>query len=153
MGMQMTTLFKTDFVASYRDRTFEDQARLGLEACATKVGKWMTTNRLKMNNTKTEVINFGSWQQLRKVHNTHFDINGCPVEIAKSIKYLGSIFRQPIKTGQAYYYKVSHSHVESPKVETDQTPFDGRGLPCTCTGTCNIASGLCQCHSFRPATV
>jgi hypothetical protein len=50
---------------------------------------WMEINRLKMNDSKTEFIMFGTQQQLKKCITTKLRINECEVSRSGSIKYLG----------------------------------------------------------------
>ena len=45
----------------------EDEARQTMEACIAEVKEWMQRNHLKMNDSKTEFIVFGSKTQLRKL--------------------------------------------------------------------------------------
>ena len=51
---------------------------------------WMDSNRLKMNASKMEYINFGSSHQLTKCENKSLDVNGELVERTEVIKYLGA---------------------------------------------------------------
>lgn len=89
--------FKTDFIASKKEKYMEDQAKKKLEKCALSVGEWMSQNKLKMNNTKTEVINFSSRQQAEKIHNKDFDINGSTIKVSENIKYLGAYLDSELK--------------------------------------------------------
>ena len=50
---------------------------------------WMNINRLKMNESKTEFIVFGSRQQLMKSTITSLNVNNVQVEVSESIKYIG----------------------------------------------------------------
>ena len=43
-----------------------------------------------MNNSKTEVIYFGSTKQLQKCHQTYMLINGERIDITDCVKYLGT---------------------------------------------------------------
>ena len=42
------------------------QCKQSLEACIKDIHKWMRTNKLKLNDEKTEVVLFGTRQQLEK---------------------------------------------------------------------------------------
>ena len=57
--------------------------------CLSSVKDWMDENWLKMNSSKTEVIIFGSRQQLSKTITNSMCINGKNIEISDCIKYLG----------------------------------------------------------------
>ena len=61
-----------------------------LEEATSTIKVWMDENRLKMNNAKTELIFYGSRQQLSKLTTTTIDINGINIESGKSIRYLGA---------------------------------------------------------------
>ena len=60
-----------------------------LENCAKRIKKWMDGNRLKINNSKTEFIMFGSSKMLTKCITTDININGTRVKKDNVIKYLG----------------------------------------------------------------
>ena len=51
---------------------------------------WMDENWLKMNCSKTELILFGSRQQLQKCVTTHINVNGDEVHRSNIMKYLGA---------------------------------------------------------------
>ena len=60
-----------------------------LQDCLSSVKDWMDENWLKMNSSKTEIIIFGSRQQLSKTMTNSMCINGDKIEINDCIKYLG----------------------------------------------------------------
>ena len=60
-----------------------------LQDCLSSVKDWMDENWLKMNSSKTEIIIFGSRQQLLKNTTNSMCINGDKIEINDCIKYLG----------------------------------------------------------------
>ena len=62
-----------------------------LENCLKDVNKWMGSNRLKMNNTKTEFVIFGSKAQLEKCKITEIEVYGARVERSPVVKYLGTL--------------------------------------------------------------
>ena len=51
---------------------------------------WMDKNWLKMNQSKTEFIIFGSRQQVNKCVSDSLDVNGVRVPCSDQIKYLGA---------------------------------------------------------------
>ena len=67
----------------------ETTAVTDLQNCLTSVKEWMDENCLKMNSSKTEVIIFGSRQQVSKPTTKSMCINGENTEISDCIKYLG----------------------------------------------------------------
>ena len=60
-----------------------------LEACLDIVCDWMRENRLKMNDSKTEVIYFGNQVQLDKCVTDSLNVGDETVQGSDSIKYLG----------------------------------------------------------------
>ena len=79
---------KRSFVGSSRK---EEKATIdSLTETAAVVKVWMDENRLKMNNSKTEFIMFGSRQQLAKTETSSLDVNGVLIPRSRSIKFLGA---------------------------------------------------------------
>ena len=77
----------TNFNAN--DRAAETTSMNEVEHCMRDIKGWMDANRLKMNNTKTEFILFGSNKQLRKCDTDSINVAGEPVQKTSMIKYLG----------------------------------------------------------------
>ena len=60
-----------------------------LSNCLSRIKSWMDLNRLRMNDAKTEYIQFGSrWQQTKCTCDS-IDVNGTIVSRTESIKYIG----------------------------------------------------------------
>lgn len=51
-----------------------------LSSCLSNIITWMTTFKLKMNNSKTEVILYGTRQQLAKLNISCINAGGCEVQ-------------------------------------------------------------------------
>ena len=60
-----------------------------LESCLDDIGTWMAQNKLKMNNSKTEIIVYGNKQQLSKVRTSKMNICGSVVECVDTVRDLG----------------------------------------------------------------
>ena len=76
---------------NFKPGTVNEHEKVKLaETCITKIGDWMDTNRLKMNLDKTEIILFGSSQQLAKVETSALNVHGKIVDKSQCIKYLGA---------------------------------------------------------------
>ena len=60
-----------------------------LENCTTRIKNWMDGSRLKMNNSKTEFIMFGSRKMLTKCITRDININGTRVKKENVIRYMG----------------------------------------------------------------
>ena len=67
----------------------ESQCIDSIEQCLINIKAWMDSNRLKMNNGKTEFILLGSRSQLTKCTTGVVDVNGIEVPRGESICYLG----------------------------------------------------------------
>ena len=63
----------------------------------TKIEKWYTFNKLKININKTKIVNFNS----RKYSNIHLKINNISIQNEIEYKYLGIIIDKDIKS---FYY-------------------------------------------------
>ena len=61
-----------------------------IEENAKLINMWMDKNRLKMNQSKTEFIIFGSCQQVNKCVSDSLDVNGVRVPRSDQINYLGA---------------------------------------------------------------
>ena len=69
-----------------------DAAAECIERCVTEIRIWMKTNSLKLNNSKTEVIVFGSAQQLREINLQALRVGDCLVRVTHSVCNLGVQF-------------------------------------------------------------
>ena len=55
-----------------------------------EVKTWMTSNRLKMNDSKTETIYFGTESSLKKVNSTDVKVGNDLIKPSPAVKYLGA---------------------------------------------------------------
>ena len=81
---------RKDFKAAL-DNLEEDGTVKQLEESLVRIKKWIDLNWLKMNESKTELIPFGSRHQLKKCKTKQININGEIVKRSNIIKYL-SVF-------------------------------------------------------------
>ena len=65
-----------------------DAAVETIEQCVTEIRSWMKTNSLKLNDSKTEVIVYGSSQQLKKVTLQSLRVGDCVVRVTDSVRNL-----------------------------------------------------------------
>ena len=71
--------------------TAERETIASLQLTLTEIKNWMDMNRLKMNDTKTEFITFGSSKHLQKVAVNEICVNDCNITRSSVIKYLGAL--------------------------------------------------------------
>ena len=69
-----------------------------LEACNSEIRLWMRTNFLKLNDSKTEVIMFGTCQNLTKVKTKQIHVGDTLVEIVEYVRNLGYYMDKKLKS-------------------------------------------------------
>lgn len=79
------------FYTSFKPGSLIDQTRCidQMEDLLLQVNNWMCINRLKMNNSKTEAILFGSSYFLDRTDIDHINVCGTDIELSQCIKQLG----------------------------------------------------------------
>ena len=68
----------------------ELETKLTLQNCPRNISEWASKNHLKMNNSKTEYIHFGSKKQLAKCSSHEINICGEIVQESECVRLLGS---------------------------------------------------------------
>ena len=63
-----------------------------LEACIADIRTWMLTQQLKINNSKTEFLLFGTKQQLEKVNISQTKVGSDVIKPVQSTRNLGVMF-------------------------------------------------------------
>ena len=61
-----------------------------LEACLCEIRHWMAANWLKLNDSKTEFIIFGSQNNLSKINIKTITVGGETINISQSVKSIGA---------------------------------------------------------------
>ena len=64
-------------------------AGLKIDQCCKEVKTWMTSNYLKLNDDKTEVIIVGTKAQLRKSNINTIDVCNSKIAVKNRVKYIG----------------------------------------------------------------
>ena len=67
-------------------------AVVGVEECVAEISMWTSSNFLKLNDSKTEVIVFGSAQQLKKTELNTIRNGYCLVTVTHDVRNLGVQF-------------------------------------------------------------
>ena len=57
--------------------------------CLSEIDAWMSSNRLKLNQDKTQLRPIGTWQQLSKIDNRSVVIGNSTVEFCDKASNLG----------------------------------------------------------------
>ena len=79
----------TDFSPN---QTSLNEAVTHMESCLQDVKSWMISNKLKMNNSKTECIVISSYQQLGKINLTSISVGKHRITVLDDIRNLGAYF-------------------------------------------------------------
>ena len=84
----------TQLYVSFRPDSFaaQDQAIKAIEICIADVRAWLVSHRLMFNDSKTEFIIIGSWQQLSKVTIASIKVGDCDIQPLKHVRNLGTWF-------------------------------------------------------------
>ena len=70
----------------------QDAALGSIENCVADVRAWMLSNRLLINDTKTEFVIIGSRQQMSKIHIDQITVGESTIEVVKMVRNHGSWF-------------------------------------------------------------
>ena len=73
-----------------------------LESCLADVRSWMQVNFLKLNESKTEFIIFGTRQQLNKVGTINIRKGNDVIQNVKSVRNLGLHFDEELKKKKTF---------------------------------------------------
>ena len=80
----------TQLYLSFKPNTSSSQSEAieGMELCINAIGAWMITDKLKLNDDKTEFLIIGTRQQLSKVHIEKLsvgDVSVAPTTVARNL--------------------------------------------------------------------
>jgi hypothetical protein len=75
----------------------EAAALARLEGCILDLRTWMNKNRLKLNDSKTEFIIFGTKSKLSKVKTKSVQVGEEKIEASKKVRNIGALFDSEIK--------------------------------------------------------
>ncbi len=87
----------TQVHCSFTPGVNELEVRTRLEQCIDKLRDWMSHNMLKLNDSKTEFIIFGSSSLLDKVNTHSIRIGQCDIEAVSSVRNIGAMFDSQLK--------------------------------------------------------
>lgn len=78
----------------------EDSVVSDFTSTMSNIKQWMNSNRLKVNNSKSELIVFGSKSIIQKCHINQILIDNTPIERSSTIKLLGVTLDQNLTLKQ-----------------------------------------------------
>ena len=68
----------------------EDSAFSAIQSCISVIRSWLLTNKLLVNDTKTEFLIIGTRQQLSKVQIDSISIGESRISSSKEVRNLGA---------------------------------------------------------------
>ena len=72
----------------------ESSALEGLTEVIIRIRNWMKHSSLKMNDSKTDIVIFGTHSQCNKITTTAMEVGETPVNISSELNYLGVLLDQ-----------------------------------------------------------
>ena len=81
-----------------------------MRVCIESVASWMKTNKLKMNDDKTELMLVGSKSKLSKTNLSTIAFSDCEISFARSVRNLGAYLNESLsmETHISHLCKVLH---------------------------------------------
>ena len=97
---------------SPNDETGQDEAVAAVQRCVDDIRLWMTTDKLLLNDDKTEFVVIGTKPQLAKVQLNDISIGQCEITPTSSVRNLGVWFDSTLSVNSrinktcslAFYY-------------------------------------------------
>ena len=83
-----------------------------MELCIRDINSWMQGMKLKMNNSKTEYILFGTPQQLAKCTNTAINIGGYEAHALNCVRNLGAYFDKHMSMEERVKFKCRAAYAQ-----------------------------------------
>ena len=82
----------TQLYAAYKPGMDESSVLCRMEVCIANVRKWMNSNRLKLNDSKTEFIVFGTTHLLKKSSITSLRVGDHEIPVSTCVRNIGAFF-------------------------------------------------------------
>ncbi len=98
-----------------KDQAEANEAVIKLEKCLVEIKEWMSVNKLKLNEDKTEFMIIGTRQQCQKVKIPHIEVNGHQIVPSTSVRNLGIMFdcNMTMNTQVKAIRKSGHYHLRN----------------------------------------
>ena len=87
-------LMTHSFIFSFKpgNGACEEESIAAMETCIKAVRTWMTKDKLKLNDSKTEFLIIGTRQQLKKVNIVSLPVGDVNITPVASARNLGTVF-------------------------------------------------------------
>ena len=80
-----------------------------IELCISDIKSWMSNNKLKLNDDKTELLIVPSKNAQNKIQNTHIQIGSSTISASNNVRNLGIYLDYKYVNGEQYQKSVSIS--------------------------------------------
>jgi len=110
-----------------------------LNSCLDDVIKWMSTFKLKMNESKTEIIVYGTRQQLAKLSTSSAVVGGCEVKFVNHVRDLGVIMTNTLNFDKHIQKKCQIAHAQLRNIKAIRKHL-------TKESTASLSHGLVHSH-------
>ena len=97
-----------------------------LEACIAKIREWMMANMLKLNDDKSELVIFGTKQQLAKIGEVSIAIGNIRVQPVGQVRNLGYYMDQLLKNDPHINKLVANLHLQLKNIHRIRSKLDQR---------------------------
>ena len=87
----------TQLYCPFKPGKNELEVRDRLERCIETLRTWMHINKLKLNDSKTEFMIFGTKGSLKKSITKSITIGDCNIKAVESVRNIGAMFRSEMK--------------------------------------------------------
>ena len=105
----------TQLYLPFKINNTQDQlsAKARMEVCILEIKSWMDANKLKLNDTKTELITLSSKYQQSKIHVNEIQVANTQINASTSVRNLGVMFDNTLsmdthvkKICQSVYFQI-----------------------------------------------
>ena len=128
----------------------ESSALEGLTEVIMRIRNWMKHLFLKMYDSKTEIVIFGTHSQCNKITTTAMQVGETPVNISSELNYLGILLDQNLTTKTHMLTKTKRAAYNLYGIRQIAKFLDLPAKKNTHFLLGYVPVGLCQCHLRWP---
>ena len=121
-----------------------------LETCIAEIREWMMANMLKLTDDKTELIIFGTRQQLAKIGEVSINIGSIQVQLVDHVRNLGYHGDRLLKNGPHINKLVSNLYLQLKNIQQIHSKLDQKSSKTMIQAI--IQSRLDYCNSLLLGT-